>query len=175
MGQKLFISFNSADRDKAHWIAWTLKEAGQEVAVHDWELPAGGNIPLWMNNKLAWADRLIAVVSPDYLPARYSPVEWAAKIWSDPDGTRGAVIPVIVRPIADLPPLLRDLSRIDLTNCDEAEAARRLTTGVDPPGPPPRKPGFEQVHGEAPDREHTVPVSKPAFIPVKVDDGERVG
>jgi hypothetical protein len=53
MGQKFFISFNSADRTKAHWIAWTLKEAGHEVAVHDWEIPAGGNAPLWMNTKLA--------------------------------------------------------------------------------------------------------------------------
>ena len=68
MGQKFFISFNSADRTKAHWIAWTLKEAGHEVAVHDWEIPAGGNAPLWMNTKLAWADRLIAVISPDYVP-----------------------------------------------------------------------------------------------------------
>src|SRR5262245_12178036 len=68
MGQKFFISFNSADRIKAHWIAWTLKEAGHEVAVHDWEIPAGGNAPLWMNTKLAWADRLIAVISPDYVP-----------------------------------------------------------------------------------------------------------
>jgi hypothetical protein len=33
MGQKFLISFNSADRTKAHWIAWTLKEAGHEVAV----------------------------------------------------------------------------------------------------------------------------------------------
>ena len=41
MGQKFFISFNSADRSKAHWIAWTLKEAGHKVAVHDWESPAG--------------------------------------------------------------------------------------------------------------------------------------
>jgi hypothetical protein len=43
--------------------------AAHEVAVHDWEIPAGGNAPLWMNTKLAWADRLIAVISPDYLPA----------------------------------------------------------------------------------------------------------
>jgi TIR domain len=70
MGQKFFISFNSADRTKAHWIAWTLKEAGHEVAVHDWEIPAGGNVPLWMSTKLAWADRLIAVISPDYVPSR---------------------------------------------------------------------------------------------------------
>jgi putative ABC transport system substrate-binding protein len=33
MGQKFFISFNSADRTKAHWIAWTLKEAGHAVPV----------------------------------------------------------------------------------------------------------------------------------------------
>jgi hypothetical protein len=45
MGQKFFISFNSTDRDKAHWIAWTLKEARHEVAVHDWEIPAGGDAP----------------------------------------------------------------------------------------------------------------------------------
>src|SRR5262245_21024134 len=98
MGQKFFISFNSADRTKAHWIAWTLKNAGHEVAVHDWEIPAGGNAPLWMNSKLAWADRLIAVISPDYIPARYSPIEWAS------------LIPIIVKPTFNIPPLLRDLS-----------------------------------------------------------------
>jgi len=124
MGQKFFISFNSADRTKAHWIAWTLKEAGHEVAVHDWEIPAGGNAPLWMSKRLAWADRLIAVVSPDHVPARYSLIEWASQIWDDPDGTKGSVIPVIVRPTPNLPPLLKGLSRIDLTNCTEDESAR---------------------------------------------------
>jgi TIR domain len=132
MGQKFFISFNSADKTKAHWIAWTLKEAGHEVAVHDREIPAGGNAPLWMNTKLAWADRLIAVISPDYLPTRYSPMEWASQIWNDPDGTKGSVIPVIVKPTLGLPPLLNGLS------CSEAEAKRRLFKGVDMPAPPQR-------------------------------------
>ena len=163
MGQKFFISFNAADKVKAHWIAWTLKEAGHEVAVHDWELPAGGNAPLWMNTKLAWADRLIAVISPDYLPARYSPVEWASEIWNDPDGTKGAVIPVIVRPTPRIPPLLNGLSRIDLTNCSEAEAKSRLLNGVDMPAPPERKPTFEHIEGEAPDNQHAGPVEKPIF------------
>jgi hypothetical protein len=113
MGQKFFISFNVADQTKAHWIAC---EAGHEVAVHDWEIPAGANAPLWMNARLAWADRLIAVISPDYAPARYSPMEWASEIWIDPDGRRGSVIPVIVRPTSNVPPLLRGLNRIDLTN-----------------------------------------------------------
>jgi hypothetical protein len=171
MGQKFFISFNAADQTKAHWIAWTLKEAGHEVAVHDWEIPAGGNTPLWMNNKLAWADRLIAVISPDYLPARYSPVEWASEIWNDPDGTKGAVIPVIVRPTPKIPPLLNGLSRIDLTNCSEAEAKSRLIKGVDMPAPPERKPAFEKIEGEAPDTQHAGPAEKPIFIRGNVDDG----
>jgi uncharacterized protein YjbI with pentapeptide repeats len=166
MGQKFFISFNSADRTKAHWIAWTLEEAGHEVAVHDWEIPAGGNVPLWMSTKLAWADRLIAVISPDYLPSRYSPMEWASQIWNDPDGTKGSVIPVIVRPTAKLPPLLGGLSRIDLTNCSEDKARRRLINGVDMPAPPELKPAFEKIEGEPPDIQHVGPSEKPTFVRV---------
>jgi hypothetical protein len=167
MGQKFFISFNSADQTKAHWIAWTLRGAGHEVAVHDWEIPAGGSAPLWMNNKLAWADRLIAVISPDYLPTRYSPMEWAAQIWNDPDGTKGSVIPVIVKPTPKIPPLLNGLSRIDLTNCSEAEAKRRLVKGVDMPAPP----AFEKIEAEPPDIQHAGPVDKPTFVQVNADDG----
>lgn len=164
MSQKFFISFNSADRTKAHWIAWTLKDAGHEVAVHDWEISAGGNAPVWMNNKLAWADRLIAVTSPDYAPAQYSPMEWASQIWNDPDGTRGAVIPVVVRPTPNMPALLKGLSRIDLTNCSEDEAKRRLIEGVELPAPPERKPAFEKIEGEAPDSQHAAPAEKPTFV-----------
>src|SRR5215468_8221689 len=171
MRQKFFISFNSADRDKAHWIAWTLKDAGHEVAVHDWELPAGGNVPLWMNTKLAWADRLIAVISPDYVPSRYSPMEWASRVWNDPDGTKGSVIPVIVRPTSKMPPLLGGLSRIDLTNCSEDEARRRLIKDVDMPAPPERKPAFEKIEGEPPDSQHAGPVERPTFVQVTVSDG----
>jgi hypothetical protein len=168
MRQKFFLSFNSADRIKAHWIAWTLKKAGHEVAVHDWEIPAGGNAPLWMNNKLAWADRLIAVISPDYVPSRYSPMEWASQIWDDPDGTKGSVIPVIVRPTSKMPPLLKDLRRIDLTNCSEAEAKRRLIEGVDMPAPPERKPTFDRIEAEAPDSQHIGPPEKPTFVRINV-------
>jgi len=171
MGQRFFISFNSADHIKAHWIAWTLKEAGHEVAVHDWEIPAGGNVPLWMNTKLAWADRLIAVISPDYVPSRYSPMEWASQIWNDPYGMKGSVIPVIVRPTSKMPPLLEGLSRIDLTNCSEDEARRRLIKGVDMPAPPERKPAFEKIEGEPPDGQHAGPTEKPTFVQVSVNDG----
>ena len=171
MSQKFFISFNSADREKAHWISWTLKEAGHEVAVHDWELPAGGNAPLWMNRKLAWADRLIAVVSPDYTPAKYSSMEWSATIWDDPDGTKGSVIPIVVRPTPKFPPLLKGLSRIDLTSCTEEEAQQRLLAGIALPAPPPRKPEFLEMEAEPPAPDETGPSDHPNFTVVQVNDG----
>jgi hypothetical protein len=124
-----------------------------------------------MNAKLAWADRLIAVISPDYAPARYSPMEWASQIWNDPEGTRGSVIPVVVRPTSEMPPLLKGLSRIDLTNCSEDEARSRLIKGVDMPAPPELKPAFEKIVGEAPDRDHAGPTEKPTFVRVSVTDG----
>ena len=161
MRQKFFISFSSADRTKAHWIAWTLKEAGHDVAVHDWEIPAGGNAPVWMNTEIAWADRLIAVISPDYIPARYSFIEWASEIWSDPDGTKGSVIPVVVRATSNIPPMLRALRFIDLTNCSEAEATRRLIEGVEVPAPPQLKPTFKEITGESPDAQHAGTADKP--------------
>src|SRR5215467_287481 len=93
------------------------------------------------------------------------------QIWAEPDSTKGSVIAVIVRSTSKMPPLLKDLSRIDLTNCSEAEAKRRLIQGVDMPAPPQRKPAFETIKDEGPDSAHVGPADKPTFIPVSVDDG----
>ena len=56
-----------------------------------------------------------------------------------------------------MPPLLGGLSRIDLTNCSEDEARRRLIEGVHMPAPPELKPAFEKIEGEAPDSQHAGP------------------
>ena len=71
-----------------------------------------------------------------------------------------------------MPPLLEGLSRIDLTNCSEDEARRRLIKGVDIPAPPELKPAFEKIEGEAPDSQHAGPAEKPTFVRVS-DRGPR--
>lgn len=113
-----------------------------------------------MNERLAWADRLLAVVSPDYLAGTYSISEWTAMVWDDPDGKRGAVVPVIVRPTPDLPPLLAKLSRVDLTGVDEREARERVLTALRAPAPPAGKPAFEPV---PPPEGERGPVQQPRF------------
>src|SRR5262249_16676307 len=112
-----------------------------------------------------------AVISPDYVPSRYSPMEWASQVWNDPGGTKGSVIPVIVRPTSKMPALLQGLSRIDLTDCSEDEARSRLIRGVDMPAPPVLKPAFEKIEGEPPDSQHAGPAEKPTFVRVSVNDG----
>jgi len=38
-----FISYDPADREWADWIAWTLDEAGYRILHDRWDLVAGGN------------------------------------------------------------------------------------------------------------------------------------
>ena len=38
-----FISYNTADRDWAEWIAWTLEEAGHSVVIQAWDFRPGEN------------------------------------------------------------------------------------------------------------------------------------
>src|SRR5213592_3697144 len=85
-GLKLFISYTSADKDWAHWIAWTLKEAGHTPFVHEWEVPDGGNIPDWMERRLKEAVHLIGVFSDHYIDPVYSKSERTAAFWKDPIG-----------------------------------------------------------------------------------------
>ena len=73
-----------------------------------------------------------------------------------------------------MPPLLRGLSRIDLTNCSEAEASDRLIDGVDIPAPPEQKPAFREIEGEAPDIRDTGPTDKPVFVQLKPSIRTRV-
>ena len=128
MGQKFFISFNSADQTKAHWVGWILREAGHEVAVHDWEIPAGGNAPLWMNNKLAWADRLIAVISPDYMPNGIHPWNGHRKSGTTRRHERFGYSGDCETNVQNTAAVGRP-SRIDLTNCSEAEASTSAHQG----------------------------------------------
>ena len=78
-----------------------------------------------------------------HVNAVYSVAEWTSKVWDDPSGEKGAVIPVIVRATPNLPPLMEKLSRIDLTGLDEAEAAKLLLKRIDLPGVPMSKPTFQ--------------------------------
>lgn len=118
-----FISYNKADRIWAEWIAWQLEDAGYSTILQAWDFRPGSNFILEMNRAAAAASRTIAVLSPDYLEARYSQPEWAAAF------ERDRLLPILVHK-CELEGLLRQITHIDLIDINENEARSRLLAGV---------------------------------------------
>src|SRR5215218_5696960 len=148
-GLKIFVSYTSADRDWAHWIAWTLKEAGHEPFVHEWEIGAGENIPAWMERRLAEADRLIGVFSQKYTEALFSKSERTAAYWDDPMGKRGFLTPVAIEAIPKWPPFVAPLKRLSLVGLHPEAARAALIAFLEPPGPPKEAPKFPGTKPES--------------------------
>ena len=118
-----FVSFNSADRSWASWIAWVLEEAGYSVFFQDWDFR--GNFVEHMNRAHTQADRTLAVLSDHYFGSEFTLAEWSARFAQDPAARQDLLVPVKVGPLAG-ESILGSLVYADLTGCEEAEAHRRL-------------------------------------------------
>jgi hypothetical protein len=123
-----YISYTRADRSWAKWIAWQLQEAGYTtVMVSDFK--PGSSFVAGMNDGLIQANRVIAVLSPNYLKALYTQAEWQTAFAQDPTGEQGKLVPVRVEEC--LPQgLLMIIGYIDLVGSDEQQACERLLSGV---------------------------------------------
>ena len=137
-----FVSYNGNDRDWAVWIAWQLEDAGYSTIVQAWDFLAGGNFVLEMDRAARSSRRTIAVLSPDYLAARFTAAEWAEAFARDPTGSGGVLLPVRVRD-CDPAGMLRAIVYVDLLGLDEPAARDTLLAGIGGGRrKPSRSPGF---------------------------------
>jgi tetratricopeptide (TPR) repeat protein len=83
-----------------------------------------------MDEALAAAERVLAVLSPAYLRSEYARDEWTAALVRGREQA-DRLLPVRVE-ACELPPLLANLIHLDLAGLDEPTAARRLLAAVDP-------------------------------------------
>jgi hypothetical protein len=142
-----FISYNRADITWAEWIAWELEAASYTTIVQAWDFRPGFNFAVKMDKALQEAERVIAVLSPEYLAAKFTHPEWAAAFGKDPQGEKGLLLPVRVKE-CDLAGLLPQIVYIDFVDLEETTARRALLDGVktERAKPPvrPRFPGASQ-------------------------------
>jgi tetratricopeptide (TPR) repeat protein len=117
-----FVSYTSADRDWAFWIAKELEALGHVPHVHEWEIKSGDDIYAWMETQHDAADHVLCVVSDDYLEAPYSTLERNAALWQAAAKQPGFVLFVAVKPCR-LPTLADHIRRCELFGVPE-EAAR---------------------------------------------------
>jgi hypothetical protein len=143
-----FVSYNKADRAWAEWIAWELEAAGYSVVIQAWDFRPGSNFILDMQQAATQAERTLALLSPDYLEARYTQPEWAAAFAQDPTGEKGMLVPVRVRE-CELTGMFRGRSYIDLVAFDETAAKKALVAGIKQGrAKPDTKPAFPQTAGQ---------------------------
>jgi hypothetical protein len=124
------ISYNSADRQWAEWIAWQLEKAGYDTVIQVWDFRPGSNFVLNMQRAAEQASHTIAVLSPNYLNSRYTRPEWAAAFAQDPAGEKGMLLPVRVEE-CDLKGLLSQVIYVDLVGLTEEAAREALLKGVE--------------------------------------------
>jgi hypothetical protein len=141
-GADFFVSYTSADRAWAEWIAWQLETEGYQVVVQAWDFTPGRDWAHEMQEATATAERVIAVLSAAYLRSAQGEAEWRAFYAEDPGGERGLLLPVRVSPV-EPPGLLKTRVYVDVVDRDAAGARTALLAGVrDARGKPSEEPEF---------------------------------
>jgi hypothetical protein len=123
--EDFFISYNKADRVWASGIGDWLDQAGYTTIIQERDFAAGSNFVSEMHTALQNAKRLILVLSPDFLQAKFPEAEWTAALASDPTGERRTVIPVRIRECRP-EGLLKPIRYIDLVGLSEIQARKVL-------------------------------------------------
>jgi hypothetical protein len=165
-----FIDYHDADLPWAEWIAWQLEQAHYTVIYRHRDFRPGTNIVEKTEQAMKATERVIALLSPDYLRARAAgktfsgvPV-WTTTFLHDPSGQRGNLLPIRVR-VCHPKGLLNSLIPINLTGLNEASARAALLDGVirarPIPTDPPAFPGGAPVQ----DRHEPKPSFPPGYRP----------
>jgi TIR domain-containing protein len=119
----IFISYTSSDREWAFWVGHELQALGHTPRIHEWEIPAGGDIAAWMEARHDAADHILCIVSSAYLTKPYSAWERLAAQWAAITDRPNFAVPVFVEP-CKAPTLFAHLKRCDLYGLSEGGCAR---------------------------------------------------
>jgi hypothetical protein len=144
MGQAadFFVSYTSADRAWAEWIAWQLEDEGYQVVVQAWDFTPGHDWAHEMQHATATAKRVVVVLSPAYLGSAHGEAEWRGFYADDPSGERGLLLVVRVEQVKPSG-LLKTRVYVDLVDQAAGDARRLLLAAArGARGKPTKEPQF---------------------------------
>jgi hypothetical protein len=136
-----FISYNDHDVNWAQWITWTLEAAGYKCVIAVWDFLAGGDWVVEMHKAATRCERVIAVLSRNYLASVFTQREWASAFGRDPSGDGRILVPIMVESCV-LTGLLRTVVYRSLVGLDEKAAREALLDAVKPRPRPTTAPPF---------------------------------
>jgi hypothetical protein len=144
-----FVSYSEKDKSWAELVARILEGAGHSVYFASRDSPPGSHFLRDIDEAVERADKMIAVLSENYLHGKYTRLEWEAALAGDPEGRQRKLI--LVR-VGECQPtgLLRGLVYVDWVNLPEADRSRILLDAVS------RHPeSVTQAAGVVPDNEQS--------------------
>ena len=122
---QVFLSYSEADRDFARQLASQLSKRGCEVWDPSDQVFPGDNGPLKIGEALKESKAMVVLLSPDSMKS-----EWVRGEIQYALGNRnyeGRLFPVLVRPTADIPWILRKFGILQPNNDPEAISERIAT------------------------------------------------
>jgi TIR domain len=128
----IFVSYTKSDQDWAFWIGQELEKLGHVAHIHEWEVPAGGNIAAWMEESHDKADHILCVISEVYLTKPYSSWERLAAQWAAASERPNFALPVFVED-CKAPTMLAPFKRCNLFGLNENEARACLAAYLKQP------------------------------------------
>jgi anti-sigma regulatory factor (Ser/Thr protein kinase) len=125
------VSYTGKDAAWAEWIAWQLKAEGYRVSLQAWDIPPGSDFVAEMNQMVRRAQRIVAVMSPDYLESGMAESEWRPFFDKDPSGREGLILPIRVAPFdSSEKHLLSSRVYVNLFDLSQMEARTALLSAV---------------------------------------------
>jgi tetratricopeptide (TPR) repeat protein len=107
------------------------QEGGYTTLIQPLDFLPGSNFVADMDTASQLADRIIVVLSPDYLDTLYTFEDWTTAFKPDPSGKQNLLLPIHVRECRyKLRGMLESIASIDLVGQDEQSARARLLAGV---------------------------------------------
>jgi hypothetical protein len=153
-----FVSFNSADRAWAEWIAATLESAGYTTFFQHWDFRPGSNFVLEMHKAAAGANPRSRFCRRSICMPLFTQPEWASSLVLDPTGGQRKQIPIRVGTCAP-DGILKTVLYADLVGLDEAAARETLLRAVSDERPKPASVPFPTTAKSTPKK---FPGGKPA-------------
>ena len=124
-----FVSYTGTDTQYATWIAELLESEGFKVEIQAWDFRPGDNFVKKIDDALQKCDKLIVVLSRNYLRSEWCRTEWTSKLAEKSNPNDGSIIPIRVEPV-EVEGLLSPIVYIDIVDKDESNAKQCILEGI---------------------------------------------
>lgn len=103
---QVFISYSSVNKRFARRLAGSLRHAGHNVWLDEWNIRVGDSIPAKIGMGIDDADYVAVVLSEQSVKSGWVESEWQTKYWEEISKRRVSVLPVLLNDCI-VPPLLQ--------------------------------------------------------------------